>query len=291
MTTFIKKIKRIKVFTGMVLVLFVSLALISCDYEYELPEVGSIADLTPPTSSFSYTPGSTPEDYFIVQFSNTSVSSTDYIWDFGDGSPTSTDAEPIHIYPEGEQSYTVTLKSSDKLEVSSIFENDIALVIPEITGPVIPEILEPGFDKGNDSRDPWRNGDLGGVIQITSSSAFNGGYAAKFPNSNDRIAYQELEVTPNSEYILTYDYSLDAAAPGNSVTVSILATPTTLTDPAEVAGAVIASHVGDLSTEKKDLVRVNLAFNTGANSKVAIYVNNAGDKTGYVDDFSIAAKE
>jgi PKD repeat protein len=288
MKKFITKIKRTQMNIGMIAAI-AAFTLASCDYSYELPETGSIPDETPPIAAFTYAQGTTETDYKVYSFSNISSSSTDYLWDFGDGT-TSTETEPIHEFA-AEETYTVTLTSSDKLEVTSTHIENIEVIKPEVTGPFVPEVLEPGFDKGNDSRDPWRNSDLGGVLQITSSSSFNGGYAGKFPNSNDRVAYQELEVTPNSDYVLTYYYSLDALGAGRSITVSVLATPTTLTDPAQVLPATIESHVGELSTQKSDLIKVDINFNSGANAKIAIYVDNAGDKTGYVDDFSIAAKE
>jgi len=48
---------------------------------------------------------------FTVQFLNQSYNSDSYLWDFGDGSPTSTQKDPIHTYNANGQ-YTVTLTVS-----------------------------------------------------------------------------------------------------------------------------------------------------------------------------------
>ncbi|MDR0205701.1 MAG: M4 family metallopeptidase [Bacteroidales bacterium] len=46
-----------------------------------------------------------------VQFTNTSFNCVDFVWDFGDGSPTSTQKNPTHIYTQN-GSFTVTLTGS-----------------------------------------------------------------------------------------------------------------------------------------------------------------------------------
>ena len=66
----------------------------SCVEELELPEEGSIPDLTPPSANFSAVES---ENFLVYTFSNTSKSATDYVWDFGDGG-TSTDKN-YHEFP------------------------------------------------------------------------------------------------------------------------------------------------------------------------------------------------
>ena len=89
--------------------------LVGCKEEY--PAAGSIPDNTPPQANFSFAQLAS-DNYLEVTFTNLSTSSTDYLWDFGDGN-TSTDFEPVHIYA-AEGTYTVTLVSSDKLDVESL---------------------------------------------------------------------------------------------------------------------------------------------------------------------------
>ncbi|MEM9053668.1 MAG: PKD domain-containing protein, partial [Bacteroidota bacterium] len=108
----------------------------------DLPEAGSIPDETPPNASFSFDQLSA-SNFLEVTFSNASTSATDYFWEFGDGE-TSTEIEPVHVYPS-QGSYTVTLTSSDKLNVESVFELEILLEEPSA---FIPPILESGFEDG-----------------------------------------------------------------------------------------------------------------------------------------------
>ena len=101
-----------------------ALVLSSC--EVELPAAGSVEDMTPPKADFSSSADNTNSKLLI--FSNLSASSTDYIWDFGDGN-TSYDKDPTNLYP-AEGTYTVTLTASDKLGVTSITTKDVWLPYP-----------------------------------------------------------------------------------------------------------------------------------------------------------------
>jgi gliding motility-associated-like protein len=49
---------------------------------------------------------------YTAQFSNTSLGGTDFIWDFGDGSPVSTEVNPSHLYANT-GTYTVRLTAID----------------------------------------------------------------------------------------------------------------------------------------------------------------------------------
>jgi PKD repeat protein len=44
-----------------------------------------------------------------VQFTFTGSGAVAYVWDFGDGSPNSTEANPIHLFPPGDETYKVRL--------------------------------------------------------------------------------------------------------------------------------------------------------------------------------------
>ena len=114
-----------------------ALVLSSC--EVELPAAGSVEDMTPPKADFSSSADNTNSKLLI--FSNLSASSTDYIWDFGDGN-TSYDKDPTNLYP-AEGTYAVTLTASDKLGVTSITTKDVLVTVPQVYEPFI---LEPGFE-------------------------------------------------------------------------------------------------------------------------------------------------
>lgn len=297
----------------------ISMLYVSCDFKFELPEAGSLEDLTPPNAGFSYTANDT--NHLNYSFTNESGSATDFVWDFGDGN-TSTDANPTHIYAsEGE--YTVTLTSTDKLNVSDETSNSFTIYPPNycveldvfIGDPcddgdpetsddtineacicggdlpkIIPVISEPGFEDnsdvvgcgdGNDGRDCWRN-DAGGVIQITSDPVFKGEQAAKLPSDGDRVGLQEIEVSPNQDYILTFYYTMKAE-PG-TLTVAILSDFVTSLD--QVADATIASIALTDNSDPSAYVMAELEFNTGDNEEVSIFFHNEGSEC-RLDDFVI----
>ena len=278
-----KQIKRILWSTSAIILI---LGMQSCSEfdKYEPLGANSIADKTPPVAKFSYAQGQgTGDEWMDYTFSNSSSSATTFSWDYGDGN-TSTSFDGDNTYA-GEGTYTVTLTVSDDLGVLSTFSETIEVIKPEAPAALIPTILEAGFDNGNDSRDPWRNGDLGGVIQITTSPVQAGTNAAKFPSDGTRIAYQELEISPNTDYILTYYYTTKTS-PVGSITVSILAGGGH-TDLATALAASLASHEGTDQTSSNDYVLVNLPFNTGANNTVSILVTNQSVES-RIDSFSIA---
>jgi len=262
---------------------------VSCDpsldgYEYDLPETGSIADDTPPEASFEASQST--DNWMLYNFANLSTSATTYAWTYGDGN-TSTDLDGLNIYP-GEGTYTVTLTASDNLGVVSTTTQVIEVVEPEEPPVIVPVILEHSFelnslpDGTGDGRDSWRNSDLGGVIQInTSSSVPDGGKAAKFPSAGDRIGYQELTVTPNTNYTLTYTYRLENA--GGSCTVAVLAGGD-FTDLSVANAAAIESYTGS----EESYTTQNILFNSGANNVVSILITNLGQEA-RVDNFSIIA--
>lgn len=147
--------------------------------------------------------------------------------------------------------------------------------------------MAPGFDFGNvdPSKDPWRNSALGGVIQISGSTSFEGGFAAKFPSGADhRIAYQELTVTPNTNYIVTCKYSQEVGT--GSIRMAVLAG--SVNSPALLNSKIIKSEIGTTATGKGNFTPVILSFNSGANSTIALYVDNDGGTISYVDSFTIA---
>ena len=253
--------------------LFIILLLFySCEEEV-LPEAGSLPDETPPAAGFSYE--TDPADYLTLNFTNTSVSSTDYTWDFGNGS-NSTAKNPSVTYA-AVGTYTVSLTSSDKLNKSSSISKEIVIVEPIID--FTPEVLEGGFednslpDGSGDGRDSWRT-DLGGVIQITSSPVFEGEQAAKLPSAGDRTGLQLVTVLPNTEYNLSFHYTMKAD-PG-TLTVAILSS--VVGDVTEVEGVTIASLALTDNSAPDTYVKEVLTFNSGENSEVAIYFNNVGSE-------------
>lgn len=273
-------------------ILIMIFSLSSCDpslnaYEFDLPEANSQPDQTPPEANFSASQSDV--DFLTYSFPNLSSSATDYVWDFGDGN-TSTEIDGENTYP-AEGVYIVALKASDKLGVESTFSLTIEVIEPEAPSAIIPDILEASFEDNSlpdgtgDGRDSWRNSSLGGVIQITSSPVQQGSQASKYPSAGDRVAYQELTVTPNADYILTYYYTLKTNNTG-SLTVSILDTTNPISDLSEAAGVTIESFEGTDQTSANTYVRVDIPFNSGNTSTIAILITNQGVEA-RVDDISI----
>lgn len=269
------------------------LVLSSCDpsldvYKFDLPEAGSVPDKTPPSADFSAS--KVEGDWQSFKFSNLSSSATKYSWDFGDGSK-ATDTDVTHKFAQ-EGSYTVTLTASDNLNVTSTHSAVIEVVKPAVPVAILPVINEAGFEPGStacgsaaDGRDCWRNSDLGGVIQTTASPVFEGKQAAKFPTTSDRIGYQELKVTPNTNYVLSYYYVLKTS-PQGSLTVSVLPGGG-YTNLNTALSSAIASFVGTDQSNANQYVKVNIPFNSGANNMVSILITNKNVE-GRVDAFSIS---
>lgn len=283
MKTIFKNIK-----TGWVGVLGVLLAsfvlLVGCKEVY--PGVGSIPDNTPPSANFSFAQLSS-SDYLEVTFTNLSGSSTDYLWDFGDGT-TSIEEEPVHTYPS-DGLYTVTLTSSDKLGIVANATKEIELTEPAA---YVPPILEFSFEDGQlsgatgDGRDSWRNSDLGGVIQITSSPTVTGSQAAKLTGdpSDIRIGYQLLTVTENTVYDVKFFYTMKDATPG-SLTFAVLDGP--VSSHADALDAIIGATTVNDQTDPSSYVVETFSFYSGSNTEVALYFFNDGSAETRIDDVSI----
>jgi len=270
----------------------------SCDdfEQFEPAGANSKADETPPMASFSYSQGQGEgEVWKDYSFANLSTSATTYLWEF-EGGTTSSDVDPTFTFP-GEGMFTVTLTASDALGVESVFSEIIEVVEPEEPEAIVPTILEQSFEDnspgsedcgdGNmDGRDCWRNSNLGGVIQITNSPTQDGSQASKYPSAGDRIAYQELTVSPNTDYKLTYYYTLKTS-PVGSVTVSVLAGGGHI-DLSAALATTLEDFEGTDQSSSNDYIKVDIPFNTGANNTVSILVTNQGAEA-RVDNFSIAA--
>lgn len=267
-------------FINLALILSFSTALlVSCDDRFILPEEATLADATPPSSNFSFTQDEA--DYLKVNFANLSISATDYAWEFGDGA-SSLESNPSHTY-DTTGVYTVKLTVSDKLNASSTYETSITIEEPVIL--FTPEIYNPGFDiEDPDSyREGWRNGDLGGVIQITSSPIHDGVRSAKFPSSSDRIAYQLVTVQENKDYVVSFYYTMKTS-PTGSLSVAILSDH--VTDPTKITESIISSVTVNDQNDASTYVLASVNFNSGTNTEVAIYVSNV-DVESRLDSFTI----
>jgi len=249
----------------------------SCDsYGSEWPEEASIADQTPPTAGF--TAKVNTANNLTVDFTNISVSATDYVWDFGDGG-SSTDKDASHDFPDFGK-YTVTLIATDKLGVSNTVTQEIEVNKPtEVFKPII---LNAGFESGTES---WENADLGGKIQVTTSPVVAGSQAAKFPSDGSRIGYQTITVEKNKIYTLSFYYTIKTS-PTGSVTVAVLGGA--VNSKADLASATIATATVSDQNDANTYIKESLTFNSGENASISIYISNQLAEA-RVDDISIAS--
>ena len=275
-------IKTMSSFSVKTLLLFLAIAtfLASCD-NFELPDTGSIPDLTPPAADFSYTQNE--GNWKQADFANLSISATDYLWDFGGGN-TSTDAHPSFTY-DTTGTFSVSLTATDKLNQTSTFTKDVVIEEPVVV--FTPEILNPGFEDGTDNwlHEPLnRSGNFGGP-QITSSPVYEGAKAGKLPTSNERHGYQLITVQPNVEYRLSFYYTMKTS-PVGSLTVAVLAGD--VTDRADIPAKTIKTVTVNDQTSANTYLAEYFIFNSGSNSEIAIYFENQ-DVEARIDAFTIVA--
>ncbi|MCC6281307.1 MAG: PKD domain-containing protein [Saprospiraceae bacterium] len=70
-------------------------------------------------------------------FTNTSVDATSYLWDFGDGSNTSTETNPVHLYA-ADGVYTVTLTATNACGSSTSTQNVNIVTVPTAAFVAVP---------------------------------------------------------------------------------------------------------------------------------------------------------
>ena len=149
----------------------------------------------------------------------------------------------------------------------------------------VPIILNSGFDEeGNKKyRDHWLNSSLGGPLQITSGPVHHGDKAAKFPSSSDRIAYQLIDVDKNTEYTLSFYYTMKTT-PKGELKVAVLGGH--ITDQKQIEKASIESITLTDQSSANKFIQASLSFNSSNHDQVAIYISNK-DAECRVDTFTI----
>ncbi len=285
---------------------------VGCVEELELPETGSIADLTPPTASFSATES---ENFLIYGFSNTSKSATTYAWDFGDGG-TSTEAEPTHEFPAIGR-YSVTLVASDKLNATNSFTKEINVKEPPIPPAVAPTIENGDFE--DSSYDAWRasfsdgttnnpyNGSSDGEPMLYDGTAADSKTrGAKWTNStsagylrsaSSRFATQAVTISGDREYVLEYSYAIKDdktdVTGGDRVVVSVLDGHFADANDAEVSAdsSPVIKHVGDAALGKGNFTLVREQFTAPASGLVTIWIYAVTSEDAYVDNVKIYPAE
>ena len=206
--------------------------------------------------------------------------------------------------------YIVGLTVTDNLNKSAYTEKSITVnqAVPTIP---VPEIAEASFEDNSlfdgtgDGRDSWRvpSNDawspLGGgttVMQINTDSSPGEGadlpdgvQSAKFPAGGDRVAYQEIEVTPGAEYVITYFTAFEEDTLGQ-MKVSILTPNTSSYTEAQLEENIIATRT-DTNVDRVDNVfkQHSLSFEAGEYESVIIFASNSGVEA-RLDAFNIVVR-
>jgi len=294
--------------------LIVALSFTSCDpsigsLEFDLPEANSQEDLTPPSASFSATVSS---DFLTYDFSNTSSSATTYAWDYGDGN-TSTDVDGLNTFPD-EGVYTVTLTATDKLGKSSTYSMDVEVVEPETPPAIVPDIVNGDFEAGTSGWKPENCTDCSKNAFNASSDGSPLNYdgsdsgSSKTPgakytsstsagpslSSNTRYGYQEIVVTPNTNYILEYEYAIktdnEDIEGGDRAIIDIV--DGWYDDAANAASSTpLVSLVGDDATGKGNFDTVRQVFSSNASGEIAILMYGITNDELYIDNVKVYPAE
>jgi PKD repeat protein len=289
MMTHKKIYKMNKVVLRMVLLLVAAISMPSCDFEYDLPETGSLPDLTPPSANFDF--AATEADFLTFNFANLSSSATDFNWEFGDGNM-STDFEPSHSFPDV-GTYTVTLTASDKLGVVSTLTQEVLVEEPEAPEAILPVISESSFEDNSDiagcgtaadGRDCWRISG-GKIFGITSGPVRTGSQGAKFDAGDPRVGYQALNVSPNTDYIVSVYYTMKTSPAGGEVRLAVLGKA--IGDASEAEDAIIASVTGNNQDNSDEFIQLTVSFNSGDSSTIAIWLDSNNIAEARMDDVSI----
>lgn len=323
------KLNAFKNRKSLALALLALFFVVGCEeaFEFDLPDTGSIADLTLPEANFSYAPN--PENFKIVSFTNESNESTNYLWDFGDGvvceedasgeivcgtESTSTAKDVAFVkFDAGEGDYEVTLTALDANEASGT--NTQIVEIRDVFVPINPEIVLGDFESTSLTSTwritPFTNGttnapnsssdgsflDYEGVD--TGSKTRGMKFAASTSNpanpGSRRYGYQEITVSPTTadrtvKYVVEYEYAIKVAAKaGANVTVAIL--DGHFDDGADaLASTPIAQSVSSERLGKGVFTTVKKEFTSNASGQIAIWIFGDTDQDAYIDNVKVYPK-
>lgn len=295
--------------TKLFLCLAIALAFNSCEeaFKFDLPEANSKVDTVLPTADFSYIPNA--NDFTTIEFKNLSFESTKYLWDFGGGN-TSTDVDPVFTFTGGEGVYPVTLTASDDNGASDVTTINVEVV--DLFVAITPEILNGDFE---DNQNNWKFSKFTGGTTSPFNSSSDGSWlkydgtdngsktrgakwtkstsAGVYLSANTRYAYQAIVVSPNTDYILEYEYAIKndgtIAEGGNRIIGGII--DGHFEDGAEAVpffeGESLLRFVGDMDLGKTVFTTVQEKFTANASGEVAILIYGVTDVDAYVDNVKV----
>ncbi len=324
-----QKLNALKNTMSLVLALLAIIFVVSCEeaFEFDLPDTGSIPDLTLPQANFSYAPN--PENFKIVSFTNESNESTNYLWDFGEGvvcekddngvivcgtESTSTEKDVSFVkFDAGEGDYEVTLTALDANNASGI--NTQMVAIRDVFVPIDPIVENGDFENktfdtnwgqigtdGFSSTTPntssdgsWLNYDGVDTGSKTGGMKFSASASTLTNPGSRRFAYQPLIVSETTadrtvKYIVEYEYSIKSAAtPGSNITLQILDGHFDEVSDA-LASTPLMEEVNDDILGNTNFTTVKKEFTSNASGQVAIFIFASTDQDAYIDNVKVYPK-
>lgn len=281
----------------------------SCDFEFELPEEGSLADKTLPTAAFTASQ-TDAENFRVVTFTNQSSSATMYNWNFG-GGDTSTEQNPVYTFP-GEGVYTVSLDISDGNGIGDSVTKDITVVQHEEPDDIIPTVINGDFENGQDdwkiasftdgTTSPFNSSSDGSPFDYDGNDTgaktpgakwTNGTSAAHLLSDNSRFAYQAFTVSANKTYVVEWDYAIKNDVTdvmgGDRLVLQIL--DGHYDDGKDALTAPILSEtVGDDALGKGNFTTLKTEFETNASGQIAIWIFGVTSEDAYADNIKLYPK-
>lgn len=272
----------------------------------------------PVTSNFGYEVDE--DDYRTYMFADSSVNAETLLWEFGDGFQF-TGMNPTHTYAE-DGIYTVVLTATSITGLTATSTQLITLT----AGAIIPVITNGDF---TDSQSGWKIGTFTGGNNNPFNASSDGSWfsydgvlgtektpgakwtqstsAGEYKSADTRYAIQSITLTPNTEYILEYEYAIkddtdDEGTPivdpvgGRRVIGEIL--PGHYTDGADSQAASEASealvtHVGTIAEGKFSATvgeKVQAEFISNDSGEVSIYFWAVTPVDAYVDNVRVYPK-
>ena len=141
-----------------------------------------------------------------VTFKNHTQFGNSYEWDFGDGSPKSTEIEPVHTYTDVGD-YTVSLKSVGAKGDSTLIKENFVSVVEKTPLPDGEKLYGGNMEKaGFWKTTPYGSANVPEVIWNYTGESFEGSDGGVLRVRNGNIAiYQEVEVRAGYVYMFDCD--------------------------------------------------------------------------------------
>ncbi len=121
--------------------------------------------------------------------------------------------------------------------------------------------------------------------------------AGAYLSSNTRYAYQAIVVSPNTEYILEYEYAIKddgTQAPGDNRIIGGIIDGH-FDDGADAIGGFdskpILKFVGDIDLGKGNFTTVQAEFTSNDSGEIGVLIYGVTDVDAYVDNVKVYPKE